>query len=103
MNAGSPTYPLDVAAALSADGKTLTVSVVNPSDRPQTLRLELRRLAATGGGTVWRMAPGSATAANLVGREPQVRVDRAEAAAAEPLTIPAISVGVYVFPIRVAP
>ncbi len=103
VNAGSPTYPLDVAAALSADGKTLTVSVVNPSDRPQTLRLELRGLVATGGGTVWRMAPGSVTAANIVGREPQVRVDRAEAAAAAPLTIPAISVGVYVFPIRVAP
>ncbi len=103
VNAGSPTYPLDVAAALSADGRMLTVSVVNPSDRAQTLRLELRGLAATGGGTVWRMAPGSPTAANLVGREPQVRVDRAEAAAAEPLTIPAISVGIYAFPIRGAP
>jgi alpha-N-arabinofuranosidase len=50
------------------------------------------------GGTVWRMAPGSVTAANLVGREPQVRVERAAASATEPLVIPAISVGVYVFP-----
>ena len=50
VNAGSPTYPLDVAAALSADGKTLTVSVVNPSDSPQTLRLDLRGLAVAGGG-----------------------------------------------------
>jgi alpha-N-arabinofuranosidase len=102
-NAGSPTYPLDVAAALSADGATLTLSVVNPSDRPQTLRLDLRGLAATGAGTVWRMSPGSVTAANVVGREPQVRIDRAAASAAESLSIPAISVGVYAFPVRRAP
>jgi len=79
------------------------VSAVNSSDRAQTLRLELRGVAATGAGTVWRMAPGSVTAANLVGREPQVRVERTEAAAAEPLTIPAISVGVYAFPLRGTP
>jgi alpha-N-arabinofuranosidase len=103
VNAGSPTYPLDVAAALSADGRTLTISVVNPSTSPQTLRLELRGLAATGSGTVWRMAPGSITAANLVGREPQVRVDQTAASATEALAIPAISVGVYAFPIRGAP
>ena len=103
MNAGSPTYPLDVAAALVADGTTLTVSVVNPSDRPQSLRLELRGVTVAGGGTVWRMAPGSATAANLVGREPQVRVERSAASGAEPLVIPAISVGIYAFPISSAP
>ena len=100
VNAGSPTYPLDVAAALTPDGKTLTVSVVNPSERPRTLRLELRGGAVAGNGTVWRMAPDSATAANLVGREPQVRVEESAASAAEPLEIPGISVGVYNFPMR---
>jgi alpha-N-arabinofuranosidase len=100
VNAGSATYPLDVAAALSADGTTLTVSVVNPSDKPQTLRLELKDVAVVGGGSVWRMAPGSATAANLVGREPQVRVEQSTASAAEPLAIPAISVGIYTFPVH---
>jgi alpha-N-arabinofuranosidase len=103
VNAGSPTYPLDVAAALSADGTTLTVSVVNPSDKPQTLRLDLKGVSVAEGGTLWRMAPASATAANLVGREPQVRVERSAATAAEPLVIPAISVGVYAFPIRDTP
>ena len=29
---GSPTYPLDVFAALSADRKTLSISVVNPTE-----------------------------------------------------------------------
>jgi alpha-N-arabinofuranosidase len=32
---GSPTYPLDVFAALGADRKTLAISVVNPTDTPQ--------------------------------------------------------------------
>jgi alpha-L-arabinofuranosidase len=100
VNAGSPTYPLDVAAALSSDGATVTVSVVNPSDRPQTLRLETRGIGLAGAGTVWRMAPGAITAANLAGREPQVKIDRFAADAGEPLTIPAISVGVYAFPLR---
>jgi alpha-N-arabinofuranosidase len=100
VNAGSPTYPLDVAAALTADGTTLTVSVVNPSDRPQTLRLELRGGSVATRGTVWRMAPGSATAANLVGREAQVRVEESAASTTDPLVIPAISVGVYAFPLR---
>lgn len=103
VNAGSPTYPLDVAAALTADGAALTVSVVNPSDRPQTLRLEARGIALGGAGTAWRMAPGSITAANVAGRDPQVKIDHASADAGEPLAIPALSVGVYVLPVRRAP
>jgi len=38
-----------------------------------------------------------------VGREPQVRVERSPASAGEPLVVPAISVGVYAFPLRGAP
>jgi hypothetical protein len=63
----------------------------------------LRGATVAGGGTVWRMAPGSVSAANVVGREPQVRVDQAAASATDALTIPAISVGVYALPIRTAP
>ena len=32
---GSPTYPLDVFAALSADRKTLSISVINPTETAQ--------------------------------------------------------------------
>jgi hypothetical protein len=46
------------------------------------------------------MAPGSVTAANLVGREPQVRVEEMAATASGAITIPAISVGVYAFPVN---
>ena len=36
-NAGSPTWPLDVSAALSADGKLLTIAIVNPTESAQDL------------------------------------------------------------------
>jgi alpha-N-arabinofuranosidase len=35
VSSGSDTYPLDVAAALKSDKKTLTVSVVNPTSNNQ--------------------------------------------------------------------
>ena len=100
VNAGSPTDPLDVAAALSADGRTLTIAVVNPTETAHDLTLELRGIRAAGAGKVWRMAPGSVTAANLVGREPQVRVEEMAATASGAITIPAISVGIYAFPVN---
>jgi alpha-N-arabinofuranosidase len=100
VNAGSPTYPLDVAAALSADGRTLTVAVVNPTETPQRLQLDVHGVALAGGGTVWRMAPASVTAANVVGRAPEVRVEQSASSAAAPLAVPAISVAVYAFPLR---
>ncbi len=38
---GSNTYPLDIMAAVSADGKKLTVSVINATYAPQNLKLSL--------------------------------------------------------------
>ena len=47
---GSDTYPLDVAAALTADRKTLTVAIVNPTESEQRLDVAFQRrgLAAKG-------------------------------------------------------
>ena len=42
--------PLDVAAALTSDGKTLTLGVVNPTSDNQTLRLEPDGMTLAGGG-----------------------------------------------------
>jgi alpha-L-arabinofuranosidase len=100
VNAGSPTYPLDVAAALSDDEKTLTVAVVNPTERAQQLRMEWRGIQPGLRGTAWRLAPKSVRAANVVGREPEVRIEQIDADASTALTVPAISVGIYVFPVR---
>ena len=100
VNAGSPTYPLDVVAAWSNDEKTVTVAVVNPTEQRRELLLEWRGTAPSRMGSAWRMAPGSLSAANLVGGEPQVRVEHMSADASQALDIPAISISIYSFPVR---
>jgi alpha-N-arabinofuranosidase len=49
---GAPA-PLDVAAALSEDGRALTVAVVNPTDERRPLRLALSGRALVGSGQKW--------------------------------------------------
>ncbi len=48
--------PLDAQAAWSADRRTLTVSVVNPTDKPVEVPLDLRGAKLAGGGTRWQIA-----------------------------------------------
>ena len=45
---GSPTYPLDVFAALSADRRKIAISVVNPTETPQDCDLNLTGVQAIG-------------------------------------------------------
>ena len=46
VNAGSPTFPLDVSAAFTSDRKFLTVAVVNPTESAQTLDLDFQGVAS---------------------------------------------------------
>jgi alpha-L-arabinofuranosidase len=57
INAGSATFPLDVVAAWTADRRTLTVAVLNPTDVDQSLKLSIAGASLTGKGTLWRLAP----------------------------------------------
>lgn len=50
---GGEPEPLDVAAALTADRKFLTLGVVNPTGQPQTLRLEANLLDLAAPATKW--------------------------------------------------
>ncbi len=45
--------PLDVAAALSEDGRALTLAVVNPTDEARRLRLKVAGGALAGSGQKW--------------------------------------------------
>jgi alpha-N-arabinofuranosidase len=45
--------PLDVAAALSADGRALTLAVVNPTDEARPLRLDVAGRVLAGSGQKW--------------------------------------------------
>ena len=54
-NAGSPTWPLDVSAALSADGKLLTIAIVNPTESAQDLDIAIQGAQLRGKGRMWRL------------------------------------------------
>jgi alpha-N-arabinofuranosidase len=60
---GSPTYPLDVFAALSADRKKLAISVVNPTETTQDCDLNLTAVQPSGIARLWQLtAPAGAVA-----------------------------------------
>jgi alpha-N-arabinofuranosidase len=101
VHAGSDTFPLDVAAAWTSDHKTLTIGVINPTDSPQALSLEIRGAKLSGKGTLRRMAPQSLAATVVVGQEPGVRIEEQSLGALpKNPTFAPFSVSIYEFPAR---
>jgi alpha-N-arabinofuranosidase len=102
-SAGSPTYPLDMVAALSADHKILTLAVVNATDSQQKFALSVDGAGLTGNPRVWRMTGNNVEAANKVGQPPQVEVKETAVGAASPeLFAPPISINIYQFTVETA-
>ncbi len=77
INAGSPTFPLDVVAAWTHDRQSLTIAVINPTESEQTMKLSFTGIDLSGTGTVWSMAPEDLDARNLVGKTPEVELEEA--------------------------
>ncbi|HTS31015.1 MAG TPA: hypothetical protein VMH81_34320 [Bryobacteraceae bacterium] len=95
VNAGSPTYPVDIAAALTSDGK-LTVAVINANESVQELDLTLKGFAPAK-ARMWRMTGDSLNAATGLGRN-EVRVAEAPLTGTpKALTIAPISIEIYEF------
>ncbi|NJD64739.1 MAG: alpha-N-arabinofuranosidase [Chloroflexi bacterium] len=93
---GSDTYPLDVAAALSADRKVLTVAVVNPSEAAQTIAVKFAGVTLQPQGKLYRIeAPAAGAAGQSVGivESPVTRVPAT-------LTLPAQSISLYELRVR---
>jgi alpha-N-arabinofuranosidase len=100
-NAGSPTYPLDVAAAWVDDRTALVVAVINPTEAGQTLDLSFQGVRLVGSGTRWRMAPDSLNARIVVGEAPQVRVEEEPVTSLpQRSTFPPFSVTLYRLTVR---
>jgi alpha-N-arabinofuranosidase len=97
VNAGSPTYPVDVSAALTSDGKFLTLAVVNPTGSAQELDLTIKGVELRGTGRFWRMTgPGIDAATGLSRHEVQV-VEMAVGQVPKTVQAPPISVDLYEF------
>jgi len=95
---GSPTYPLDVVAALSGDRKTFLLSVANPTEASREFTPQIAGVKLQSPGKLWQIAAPSVTAANEPGKEPAVQlIEIPQRALPEKVQVPPISVNVYEF------
>ncbi len=102
-NAGSPTYPLDMVAALTADHKFLTVAVVNATRTAQQFHLNLAGATLQGTPVVWRLSGPGLDSANHVGQSPQVAIQRLPvSSSAQNISVAPISVDIFRFPVSEA-
>jgi alpha-N-arabinofuranosidase len=101
-NSGSPTYPLDMVAALSADRQFLTLAVVNATESVQPLELNVIGVRLAGKPTLWQMTGKDLDASNRVGQPPQVEVKEIPITETITFAIAPISVNIYRFPIAQA-
>jgi len=99
-SSGSPTYPLDIFAALTPDRKFLTVAVVNATETEQKFDLRVTSARLAGPSTLWQLTGSSLDAANHVGQPPQVEIKETSLGdAPSTITVAPISVNVYRFPV----
>ena len=99
-NSGSPTYPLDMFAALSPDRKFLTVAVVNATASEQNFNLNMTGERLSGNATHWQLTGKELDAANHAGQPPQVEIKAMSPGNnSKTITVAPISVNIYRFPV----
>jgi alpha-N-arabinofuranosidase len=98
VNTGGDVYPLDVSAALSEDGKLLTVAVVNGTELPHSFSLSLDGFKPKNVGTCWKFTGPKPDATNLLGQAPQIGIkESAFNTTSGSLAVAPISVEIYHF------
>ena len=101
LPSGSDTYPLDAAAALTADGKALTVAIVNPTESEQQIELTFKGVVLQPAGKLWRIASADLNPQNQPGKPPVVDiVESAVTQVPGRLVIPKLSISLYELPVR---
>ena len=100
QSAGSPTYPLDMVAALTDDHKFLTLAVVNATDTAQRFDLNVGGARLSGPSTAWQLTGSSLDAENHVNQPARVEVKEivVEGAPSQ-LSVAPFSVDIYRFPL----
>ena len=100
VRSGSPTYPLDMFAALTPDHKTLVVSVVNATEKEQKIDLSVTGTKLAGASKAWILSGSNLDAANRVGEPEQVQVKETSLASApSSITVAPYTVSIYRFPV----
>lgn len=100
-SSGSPTYPLDVFAALAPDRKSLVVAVVNATDSEQKLSLDIAGAQLAAPAKHWQMTGSSLDAADHLGQAPEVSLKEvALGDSPSSLTVAPISINVYSYSLK---
>jgi len=94
--------PLDVAAALSGDGKTLTIGIVNPTERKLDLPLRVKgAMLTTGGGRRWQISHPDPMAHNEPGKQPRVVIEeKALTGISDKMSVLPFSINIYKLQIK---
>lgn len=93
VSSGSSTYPLDVMAALTNDGKKITIAVVNPTRQTQTLQILYKNISIAADGQKWTIAGTDLKAINVPGAKPTIGIvpsavkNAGESLSTEPLSV----------------
>jgi alpha-L-arabinofuranosidase len=101
VSSGSDTYPLDAAAALTADRKILTVAIVNPTESEQQIDVTFKGVSLQPSGKLLRIVAPEGQAPAQPGLGPAVTI--VESTLAEVpgrLVIPRQSISLYKLPVR---
>lgn len=97
-SSGSPTYPLDIFAALTPDRKSLIVSVINATESEQKFDLSVPNAKLAGSSTLWEVTGSSLDAADRVGKPSQVEVKEIPIdSTPKTISVAPISVNIYRF------
>jgi alpha-N-arabinofuranosidase len=97
---GSPTFPLDVVAAVSSDRKTFLLSVVNPTEEAQELSPRITGVQLRATGKLWQIAGPALDTAGEGDKKPPVAIrEYPQKELADKLQVPPTSVSVYAFDI----
>ena len=92
--------PLDVAAAWTADRKTLTVAIVNPTREKREVALEAAGARLSGTGRRWRIAHDDPLAYNDPGQAPKVAIEEEKVSDGRRLSVAPCSVTLYALDVR---
>jgi alpha-N-arabinofuranosidase len=100
---GSPTYPLDMFAALTPDHKYLDLAVVNATESEQKFDLDVSGCRLAGKAVLRQITGKDLNAADRVGQEPQVEIKESQMAGLPgTVSVAPISVTLYRFPLAQA-
>jgi len=90
----------DIAAALTEDGRTLTLGVMNPGDAELEIQPSLAGAAFAGTATRWHLTGPDAGAHNTPGKPRVVDITQTDGLQAASLRVPPLSAAVFRLPLK---